>query len=169
VAPSLAIVTNSVGPEDIDTALDLLLRAEAPRLYRLARVIVSDPGEAEDAVQETLIVAWQHRTALPDLESPPAWLTRVCVRRCLRRRRGPARSTLLSPAFWSSARSTQSPPDLAGPLLDFHRALLRLSLPQRATFLLHFRDGLNRRRMCSCSRMSPGDSMKPSRESGGKA
>lgn len=62
-----------------------LAAASIDRLYRVARLIVRDHGLAEDAVQDTLLQAWQGLPGLRDLDRFDAWLRRLLVRSCLRR------------------------------------------------------------------------------------
>jgi RNA polymerase sigma-70 factor (ECF subfamily) len=112
----------------------------AERLLRLALAVVDDPGEAQDAVQETLLVAWRHWPSWARLANPSAWLTRVCVHQCVRRRRLLKRWVFWSPDQWAAAKAQV--PDLDGRLLDLHRAYLQLSPSQRAVLYLHLQEGL---------------------------
>ena len=124
---------------DREDAFERLVISETAHLYRIALAIVDDPGEAEDVVQETIIIAWRRWSSLADLANP-WWLTRVCVRQCVRRRRFLRRRTFWTPEQWSGASSQD--PDFAGALLDLHRAYGHLSPSQRAVVTLHLRDGL---------------------------
>ncbi len=111
---------------------------EVNRLFRLALAIVDDSGEAEEAVQETLLIAWRRWSSLLTYENQPAWLTRVCVRECVRRRR------LLTRRALHSSRGTEisvQPSYLDARLMDLHRAYNTLSPPQRAMVALHLHDG----------------------------
>src|SRR5687767_1160977 len=59
-------------------------------LVGLARAVLAGDPEAEDVVQEALLVAWRRLPALRDPARFPAWVRRIVVRRCLgqlRRRR----------------------------------------------------------------------------------
>jgi RNA polymerase sigma-70 factor (ECF subfamily) len=59
------------------------------RAYRLAGLLLSDTHEAEDAVQDALVVAWQSFATLRDVERFGAWFDRILVNGCrdrLRRR-----------------------------------------------------------------------------------
>jgi RNA polymerase sigma factor (sigma-70 family) len=113
---------------------------EAGRLFRLAVAIVDDRGEAEDAVQETFLIAWRRWSALEGYENQPAWLTRVCVRECVRRRRFLTRRSVPKSGGVAVEASSQ-PSYLDGRLADFHRAYNSLSPPQRAMVTLHLHDG----------------------------
>jgi RNA polymerase sigma-70 factor (ECF subfamily) len=113
---------------------------EADRLYRLALAIVDDAGEAEDAVQETMLIAWRRRESITAFEHPSSWLTRVCINLCVRRRRLLRRWLLVSDDQWRMVAA--APVDFEGRLLDLHRGYQRLSPSQRAMVTLHVRDGL---------------------------
>ena len=58
--------------------------------YRLARAILLDDGEAEDAVQEASLAAWRRRDSLRDPERFEVWFERILLNQCrdqLRRRK----------------------------------------------------------------------------------
>lgn len=59
------------------------------RAYRLAGLILSNATEAEDAVQDALVTAWQSFDRLREAERFDAWFDRIVVNGCrdrLRRR-----------------------------------------------------------------------------------
>jgi RNA polymerase sigma-70 factor, ECF subfamily len=67
-------------------AFGALVELHWAALVRLARSVVGD-REAEDVVQDALVVAWRR---LPSLRRPgafPAWVRRAVLRRCLRHAR----------------------------------------------------------------------------------
>jgi RNA polymerase sigma-70 factor (ECF subfamily) len=66
-----------------------LARAELPRLYSIARRLVGD--EAEDAVQDCLLKAFQRRDQLKVEAAAAAWLTSILVNCCRDRGRAKAR------------------------------------------------------------------------------
>ena len=58
--------------------------------YRLARAILLDDGEAEDAVQEASLAAWRRRDSIRDTGRFEVWFERILVNQCrdqLRRRK----------------------------------------------------------------------------------
>src|SRR5438270_14096785 len=69
--------------DDFEAALVV----HTPRLLGIALAILRDPGEAEDAVQESWELAWRSWDSLRDPGARGAWLCRICVRRCVRRQR----------------------------------------------------------------------------------
>lgn len=112
---------------------------DARRLYSLALSILRDEGEAEDAVQETLLKAWRSWESVARMERPGAWLTRVCVNHCISRRRhlrsrGWPPLALIDDAVPANAIA-------ASDLIDIDRAYRRLSLRQRAAITLNYRHG----------------------------
>ena len=78
-------------------AFELLMRRHNRRLYRVARSLLRDPAEAEDAVQEAYLAAYR---ALPGFRSDAAlstWLTRIVVNECMGRLRRQARRDNILP------------------------------------------------------------------------
>jgi RNA polymerase sigma-70 factor (ECF subfamily) len=66
-----------------------LSRAALDRAYRLAGLLLGNGHEAEDAVQDALVIAWQSFDTLRDVERFDAWFDRIVVNGCrdrLRRR-----------------------------------------------------------------------------------
>ena len=63
-------------------AFAALAGASADRLYALARMILRDPGRAEDATQEALVKAWRELPRLRDPDRFEAWLRRLLVNAC---------------------------------------------------------------------------------------
>ncbi len=66
-----------------------LASSQLPRLYSIARRLVGD--DAEDAVQDCLLKAFEHYDQLQAAESAPAWLTSILVNSCRDRARASAR------------------------------------------------------------------------------
>ena len=111
------------------------VHAESGRLFAVAYSILRDPQEAEDAVQETMELAWRSWDALRDPLKRGAWLRQICVRRAIRTRRR------LLPRLWltdTNEPHRQSPEE---PDLDLDRSYRHLSRQQRAVVTLHYEYG----------------------------
>src|SRR5262249_54766412 len=61
-------------------AFDRLAMQVVDRLYRVARLILRDTEQAEDAVQETLVRAWRDLRSLRDTARFDAWIHRILMR-----------------------------------------------------------------------------------------
>ena len=61
--------------------------------YRTARLILRDPTDAEDAVQDAFLRLWRFRDSIPTGDSARAWLYRVVVNACFSRARSEGRAT----------------------------------------------------------------------------
>jgi RNA polymerase sigma-70 factor (ECF subfamily) len=123
-------------------AFAALVQMTSDRMYAIATRILRDTDLAEDALQSALITAWR---SLPTLREPArfeAWLRRLLVHACYaeaRRRRA-----------WTSAIRVLPVDGPAGPdgllsVVDrdaLDRAFRRLSIEQRAVFVLHHHLGL---------------------------
>lgn len=76
-------------PSDTDARFGDLAREQLPRLYGIARRLVGD--EAEDAVQDCLLKAFQRFDQVRDPAAAPGWLVRILVNCCHDRGRTRAR------------------------------------------------------------------------------
>lgn len=68
-------------------SFERILRRYNQRLYRVARSIVGDDGEAEDVVQEAYLRAYEHLGGFAGRSSFATWLTRIAVHEASARRR----------------------------------------------------------------------------------
>lgn len=85
------------------TAFALLMRRFNRRLYRLARAIVGDDAEAEDALQEAYLKAYRALSQFRGDSSVATWLSRLVVNECLGRLRRKARRENVIPMTPSPA------------------------------------------------------------------
>ena len=63
------------------------------RAYRLARAILRDPAEAEDATHDAFVQAWRRWDTLRDPARFEPWFDRILVNTCRDRLRSPSRQT----------------------------------------------------------------------------
>ncbi|HEY7927777.1 MAG: RNA polymerase sigma factor [Candidatus Dormibacteria bacterium] len=119
-------------------ALERLVGAQQRRLFAIALSIVRDPGEAEDAVQESFLIAWRRWDTIRDEAKRETWVTTICVHHCLRRRRTLRRWTL---GRASDAAAAAEHVRFQGRLLDLDRAQAKLSRQQRAALVLSYHHG----------------------------
>src|SRR6059058_5760370 len=69
-----------------ETALyELLMRRHNQRLYRVARAILRDDGEAEDVMQDAYVRAYQNLASFEGRAKFSTWLTRIAVHEALAR------------------------------------------------------------------------------------
>ena len=76
-------------------ALGAVLERHRPRLLATALALVGYRPEAEDAVQETFLIAMQHLASLREPGAIGPWLSMVVRRACLQHRRRHRRETLV--------------------------------------------------------------------------
>ena len=82
-----------IAPAQDDARAEAFLRLARLHLdpsYRLARAIIGDPDDAEDATHDAFIRAWQRWSSLRDPFAFERWFDRILVNTCrnrLRRRR----------------------------------------------------------------------------------
>src|SRR5437879_13842488 len=69
-----------------DTALyEVVMRRYNTRLYRVARAILKNDGEAEDVMQDAYVRAYQHLAEFEGRAKFSTWLTRIAVHEALAR------------------------------------------------------------------------------------
>jgi RNA polymerase sigma-70 factor, ECF subfamily len=134
-------------------AFERLVVAHQRRLFTISLAIVRDAGEAEDAVQDSFMAAWRKWDSIRDEERRESWLTTICVRQCLRRRRGLMRRIVREPDV-----STASAEDVRfqGRLLDLDRAQAQLSRQQRAALVLTYLHGYSADQCAALMGLAPG-------------
>jgi RNA polymerase sigma-70 factor (ECF subfamily) len=125
-----------------EEAFASLARGAADRLLAIAFRILRDLGHAEDAVQQTLVLAWRELPQLRDAERFDAWLHRLLVNACYREARSGRR--------WA-ANVRVLPTDQPERSDDYvsvvqrdqlERGFRRLPPEQRAVFVFHHHLGL---------------------------
>jgi RNA polymerase sigma-70 factor (ECF subfamily) len=125
-----------------EEAFASLARAAGDRLLAIAYRILRDLGLAEDAVQQTLVIAWRELPALRDVERFDAWLHRLLVNACYaeaRRGRRWAANVHVLPAD-GPAGPDEYVTVVQRDQLD--RGFRRLPTDQRAVFVFHHYLGL---------------------------
>jgi RNA polymerase sigma-70 factor (ECF subfamily) len=124
-------------------AFAILARTRGDMLFGVARRILHDVGLAEDAVQQTLVIAWRELPRLRDPDRFDAWLQRMLVHACYaeaRRKRAWSANIRVLPVDGPTA------PDELASLADrdeVERGFRRLSPEQRAILVLHHYRGLD--------------------------
>jgi RNA polymerase sigma-70 factor, ECF subfamily len=123
-------------------AFAVLVHQVSDSLYAVAFRILRDPGRAEDVLQNALVLAWRRIPKLRDPERFEAWIHRILVRACYdesqRARRWTANVRILPVDGPSTPDDTDSVADRD----ELERAFRRLSVEQRAVFVLHHYLGL---------------------------
>ena len=125
-----------------EEAFASLARGAGDRLLAIAYRILRDLGLAEDAVQQTLVLAWRELPTLRDVERFDAWLHRPLVNACYRETRRGRRSAdnvrILS--FDIPAEGDDYVSVVERDALE--RGFRRLPPEQRAVFVFHHHLGL---------------------------
>ena len=77
---------------------EIVMRRHNQRLYRVARAILRNDGEAEDVMQDAYVSAYEHLDQFAGRAKFATWLTRIAVHEALaRQHRGIPRSCIRSP------------------------------------------------------------------------
>ena len=78
-------------------AFETLMRRHNGRLFRIARAILKDDAEAEDALQEAYIDAYRHIDKFHGDAKVSTWLTRIVINEALGRLRRRKRDEIIVP------------------------------------------------------------------------
>jgi RNA polymerase sigma-70 factor (ECF subfamily) len=123
-------------------AFAVLVHQVSDGLYAVAWRILRDSGLAEDALQNALVLAWRRLPKLRDPDRFEAWIHRILVHACYdesqRTRSWRTNVTVLPLEGPGRADDSAAIADRD----ELERAFRRLSVEQRAVFVLHHYLGL---------------------------
>ena len=123
-------------------AFAILVHQVSDSLYAVAYRILRDPGRAEDALQNALVLGWRRLPKLRDPDRFEAWIHRILVHACYdesNRARSWSADVRILPSHESATA------DHARGVADrdeLERAYRHLTVEQRAVFVLHHYLGL---------------------------
>ena len=118
-----------------EAAFDALVGPLVEPGFKLARVMLRDSGEAQDAVQEACIMAWRKLSQLRGDDQLRPWFLSIVANRC---------RTIRRTRWWSMVRLAEVRAELRHNRddfeseLDLDRELRRLPRRQRAALFLFF-------------------------------
>ncbi len=107
------------------------------RLDGAARLILRDPDQAKDAVQETLVRAWRDLPTLRNPERFEAWLHRLLVNSCIDEARRLRRHRVEVPIGRIDVRAAGDIASATAGRDELERGFERLAPEQRALIVLH--------------------------------
>ena len=142
--------------------LDDWLRRDYPTAYRTACLVLRDPVDAQDAVQEAFLRVWRFRDAIPSGEGRKAWLYRVVVNACVSRIRAEQSRTgrdvgdAALPAVPDGAPSPQERAERSACAAAVLEALADLPEPLRVPLVLRFYAGLSEKEIAVAIDRRPG-------------
>ena len=122
-------------------AFAVLVHQVSDSLYAVAQRILRDPGLAEDALQNALVLAWRRLPHLREAERFEAWIHRILVHACYDESQ---RARHWRPTSGSCPRWADDPGRHRRRRRrdELERAFRRLPVDQRAVFVLHHYLGL---------------------------
>jgi RNA polymerase sigma-70 factor, ECF subfamily len=118
-------------------AFETLMRRHNGKLFRVARAILKDDAEAEDALQDAYINAYRHIGAFKGAAQVGTWLTRIVINQALMRLRKQKRDPVVVPL---GDRLAIEPQDVEAEVPDEHT-----ESPPSATLRAEVRRLLERR------------------------
>lgn len=113
---------------------DFVLRLTAMRetMYRISYSQLSQGCDRDDAVQETLVKAWEHRRKLRDERYMQTWVVRILINECHNIQRKQKREL---------PEPVTTPPYIPESISDLKNALLCLDNKLRLPIILHCIEG----------------------------
>ncbi|MET8678978.1 sigma-70 family RNA polymerase sigma factor [Streptomyces sp. NPDC004647] len=133
--------------EGDDDAFAVLVRRHGASLLALARHLLGNPADAEDAVQDAFLSAWRR---LPEFRGDAAfrtWMYRIVTNRCLNTLRRRAPTLPLEAVPEPAARNAGSAPERVAEsdaaTTALAQALSKLSADQRACWVLRELHGMH--------------------------
>jgi len=137
--PNDADLVRRIGLND-QSAFESLMRQHNGRLFRVARAILKDDTEAEDAVQDAYLDAFRHISAFRGESQLSTWLVRIVANQALMRLRRQKRERIVVPFAHDTAEDTGESPTAATLRAETRRILERrideLPVAFRTVFIL---------------------------------
>jgi len=90
-------------------AFESLMRKYNGKLFRIARSILKDDGDAEDALQDAYLEAYRHIDEFRGASELGTWLTRIVINQALARLRKEKRRSSIVPFRSAAATDTDAP------------------------------------------------------------
>lgn len=146
---------------DVDE-LEVWLKEDYGTAYRTACLVLRDPVEAQDAVQEAFLRVWRFRDAVPSGDARKAWLYRVVVNACISRIRSQASRTgkddgdLALETLPDPEPSPQDAAERSQLATDVLAALAELPETLRVPLVLRFYVGLSEKEIAVAIDRRPG-------------
>ncbi len=144
-------------------SFELIMRRYNQRLFRVARSILGDDGEAEDVLQEAYVRAFEHLGQFEGRSKFSTWLTRIAVHEAAARRRKRRRVRPLQSGDSEDPRmmierhspdgETEAGRRELGAVLG--SALDALPADSRAVFMLRVVEGLSTEETAECLQLTP--------------
>ncbi|OAB55273.1 hypothetical protein AY599_07140 [Leptolyngbya valderiana BDU 20041] len=132
------------------TAFELLMRRHNEQLYRVARAVLRNDADAQDALQEAYLRAYRGLGAFEGRARLATWLTRIVFREAIRLRSARLRrpAALVDP-FGEGVQDSEAPMEPISrhslTLERFDTAMAALSDHERAVVMLRWVQGLSTR------------------------
>lgn len=135
---------------------EVLVRRHNPRIYRAARAILRDDGEAEDVMQDAYVRAFEHLREFEGRAHFSTWLTRIAVNEALARVRRSKRLEPLESHIEEPSMSTEPAKSPEQQTSDvemrsvLETAVTKLSDEFRAVFVLRTVEGMSGAETAEC-------------------
>jgi RNA polymerase sigma factor (sigma-70 family) len=139
----LVRAAQAADPQEKRRLFDLLADHFQPVALGWARRVLRERDAAEDAVQEALLMAFQHLGDLRDPAAFPGWLKRIVLNQCARVQRRRWQTEQPLDDEWSMTDSADDPAeqvDARWRQAELQDAVGRLSLPERTVTQLYYLD-----------------------------
>lgn len=119
-------------------AFAVLAGSRIARLHNIAQLMLNDRDLADDAVQETLVVAWRDVRGLRDPKRFGAWLHRILVRCVIREAKRERRAAGVRLATDHELLPAPVHSDHLADRDEIDRGFRRLKAEHRAVLVLHY-------------------------------
>jgi RNA polymerase sigma-70 factor (ECF subfamily) len=145
-------------------SFEIIMRRYNQRLFRIVRGLLDDDAEAEDALQEAYLHAYQQLAQFKGLAQFSTWLTKIAVYEAMARVRRRTRSPRLTTFFDAEGPAMSTPADRREPPEDLSQQELGRvlsaavdALPPglRSVFVMRIVEGLSTEETAECLDLTP--------------